>query len=96
MQDNKANTAQQLNHVLTVDNRTRANLTGITAVDSFNERQVTARLAENGIIILGENLTVTKFNTENGTLTVDGVINEVKYVEGTGGKAVRALKKLFR
>lgn len=95
MQDNRAAAAQQ-SHMLTVDNRTRANLTGITAVDSFNERQVVARLSQNGIIITGENLIVTKFNTENGTLTVDGMINEIKYTEGTGGKAVRALKKLFK
>lgn len=82
------------NHGLTLENQSRANFTGIVSVESFNEKQVSVKTAGRSIIISGENLTVSKFNTENGTLAIEGRINEIRYIEK--GKAAGVLKRLFK
>lgn len=82
-------------HTLTLENRSKASLTGILSVDSFNEKQVHVNTAaSNSIVLSGENLTVSKFNTENGTLVIEGKICEVKYIEGKS--AAGLIKKLFK
>ena len=81
-------------HTLTLENRNKASLTGITAVDSFNEKQVVVKMPSSNLIICGENLNVSKFNTDNGTLVVEGMISEIKYSEG--GKAAGVIKRLFK
>lgn len=84
------------NHTLSIENRSKASLTGVTAVDSFNEKQVQAKLGTGSIVITGDGLTVAKFNTENGTLVVDGTINEIKYSDSSGAKAAGVFKRLFQ
>ena len=82
-------------HTLTLENRIKASLTGILAVESFNEKQVSIKTdSECNLIISGDNLTVSKFNTENGTLVVEGKIFDIKYNEGA--KAAGIIKKLFK
>lgn len=95
MENQTLNNQTLNNHNVTIDNRKRVTMTGVIAVESFNEKQVQARLKECGVLVLGESLNVSKFNTENGTLAVDGQINEIKYTQ-TGMKATGLIKKLFK
>jgi sporulation protein YabP len=81
-------------HAVTVENQQRANLTGIVSVESFNEKQVSIKTMSSYLVITGENLNVSKFNTDNGTLVIDGKINEIRYSEK--GKAAGVIKKLFK
>lgn len=81
-------------HTLTLENQQRASLTGIISVESFNEKQVNVKTQTRYLIISGESLNVSKFNTENGTLVVEGNITEVRYTEK--GKTAGIIKKIFK
>jgi sporulation protein YabP len=84
----------QMTHTLTLENQNKASLTGIASVESFNEKQVHMKTVSNtSITLCGENLTISKFNTENGQLVAEGKIIEIRYSEnGTAG----FIKKLFK
>ena len=67
------------NHLLTLDNRRRAALTGVSEVLGFDENQVSL-MTENGEVTLtGEGLHVTKLMLEEGQLAVEGKIDGVIY-----------------
>ena len=66
-------------------------LSGIAAVESFNERQVNIK-RRSAIYNLRENLTVSKFNTERHA-AIEGNITEHQYAEK--GRR-RGYKKLFK
>ena len=89
-----ADNVMEIAHSVTLENQKRASLTGISAVESFNEKEVQIKTGEISLTIFGENLNVSKFNTENGTLVVDGKINEIKYHDNV--KASGVFKKLFK
>ena len=71
--------AAEKNHTLTMENRRRALLTGVSEVLGFDENQVIL-MTENGEIALsGEGLHVTKLMLEDGQLAVEGKIDSVFY-----------------
>ena len=66
-------------HLLTLDNRRRASLTGVNEVLGFDENQVSL-MTENGEVTLtGEGLHVTKLMLDEGQLAVEGKIDGVVY-----------------
>lgn len=81
-------------HSLNLENQKKASLTGINAVESFNEKEVQIKTGETSLTLYGEGLSVSKFNTENGTLVVEGKITEIKY--HNGAKPAGVIKKLFK
>ena len=78
-------------HAVTVENQQRANLTGILSVESFNEKQVSIKTMSSYLVITGENLNVSKFNTDNGTLVIDGQKNEINSSEKEGSGVIKKL-----
>ncbi len=71
------------NHTLSLENRQRAVLTGVSEVLGFDENQVVL-MTENGEIDLtGEGLHVTRLMLEEGQLAVDGKIDGVFYTQRT-------------
>lgn len=71
------------NHTLSVENRSRAVLTGVSEVLGFDENQVSL-MTENGEIALtGEGLHVTRLMLEEGQLAVEGKIDGVFYTQRT-------------
>lgn len=68
-------------HTLTLDNRQRAVLTGVSEVLAFDESQV-ALMTEGGEVALtGEGLHVTKLTLEEGQMAVEGKIDGVVYAQ---------------
>ena len=67
------------NHSLSLENRQRAYLTGVSEVLGFDENQVSL-MTENGEVTLtGEGLHVTRLMLEEGQLAVEGKIDGVQY-----------------
>lgn len=69
------------NHMLTLDNRRRAALTGVSEVMGFDENQVTLLTESGEVIITGEGLHVTKLMVEDGQLAVEGKIDGILYAQ---------------
>ena len=67
------------NHVLTLDNRRRASLTGVSEVLEFDENLVNLRTEDGEVTITGEGLHVTKLMLEEGQLALEGKIDGIQY-----------------
>ena len=78
-------------HTLTLEGRTRARLTGVTAVSCFNDREVVLETGEGEVALLGERLHIEQLNLDDGQLDVTGEIAGVEYNGPVGRKERRGL-----
>ena len=83
----------EMSHSLTLENRERLNLTGISDVDSFNEEEVLAICSCGELSIKGEMLHIEELNLETGTVCVSGKISSFSYSEKFSSSSL--LKRLF-
>lgn len=79
-------------HSLTLEEQKKLSLTGILNVESFNEKEVSLKLADNMLSITGANLNVEKLNVEEGTLTIMGEIGAIRY----SGVKESLMKRIFK
>ncbi len=84
-------TVQIPRHTLTLDGRSRAKLTGVTAVSCFNDREVVLETGEGEVALLGENLHIEQLNLDDGQLDVTGEIVGIEYSEAAKKKERRGL-----
>ena len=70
-------------HTLSMENRQRAQLTGVSEVLGFDEGQVILMTESGEIIQTGEGLHVTHLMLEEGQLAVEGKIDGVFYTQRT-------------
>lgn len=75
MEQNISNRA----HTLTMEGRSRARLTGVSAVNCFNEREIVLETSEGEIALLGEGMHIEQLNLDAGQLDVTGEIMGVEY-----------------
>lgn len=81
-------------HSLTMENRKKLLLNGIVEVVSSLDKMVIAKTTENTLTISGSSLRVTKLSLEDGTLVIDGTIDDIKYTGLTSGKSF--FKRIFK
>jgi sporulation protein YabP/spore cortex biosynthesis protein YabQ len=68
-------------HVLTMENRQKAVISGVRDLDSFNEQEIVFAI-DNGLVILaGQDLHISRLNLDDGQLVVEGLILGVEYHE---------------
>lgn len=66
-------------HMLTLEGRTHARLSGVMAVCCFNEQEIVLETSEGEIALLGEQLHIEQLNLDDGQLDVTGEIAGVEY-----------------
>lgn len=66
-------------HTLTMDGRSRARLTGVTAVNCFNDQEVVLETAEGEVALMGDALHIEQLDLEGGQLDVTGDIAAIEY-----------------
>ena len=66
-------------HVITVESRRKANLTGVTDVLGFDEDCITADTSDGAMTIKGRELHITALDLEKGILVLDGEITDISY-----------------
>lgn len=83
-------------HRISIDNRKKLIITGVTDTDKFDESSVLLYTCMGEIIVKGRNLHVSGLSVENGTMTIEGEIGAVIYgdssVKGPLGFFGRLLK----
>lgn len=72
---------ERKNHTMTLENRHKAHLTGVSEVLGFDENQVTLLTDHGEIALAGEGLHVTKLMLEEGQLSVEGKIDGIAYTQ---------------
>jgi len=83
-------------HMLTLEGRQKAVISGVEGVESFNEQMVVLATTAGMLTLLGEGLHVSGLNLESGQLLVDGEIAALEYDErGRSGKG-SLFSRLFR
>ena len=66
-------------HRLTLDERRRLSLTGVTEVDSFDETTVRLCTNRGPVTIRGEDLLLRSLDPESGQVCVDGTVSAIVY-----------------
>ena len=66
-------------HMLTLEGRTHARLSGVMAVCCFNDQEIVLETSEGEIALLGEQLHIEQLNLEDGQLDVTGEISGIEY-----------------
>jgi sporulation protein YabP len=67
---------------MTVDQRRKAVITGVTDVESFDETAVVLHTHGGRLTLTGSGLHVSSLHLEEGRLTVDGTIDSAAYDGG--------------
>lgn len=94
---NKINNIQpkpQINHSISLENQSKALITGVLEVITATNTGVLCRLSANHLQIAGNNLRVEKLSPEEKMLVITGTVNEIKYISSTTKTGF--FKKLFR
>lgn len=78
-------------HQLTLEGRSRAKLSGVIAVNCFNEQEIVLETSEGEVALLGEGMHIEQLNLEDGQLDVTGAIAGVEYNGPTVKKERRGL-----
>ena len=78
---------------LMLEDRRQLALSGITAVDSFDEQLIQLNSELGGIEICGEGLTIGALDLEQGRVEVSGRIDGVAFVKSREERSVRHKSK---
>ena len=90
----KIQTAQRVHHLF-LEDRKVLSLTGVSDVESFDDKTVIAVTDIGELTVLGANMQITKLNLETGDLSVEGRVDSLTYAENRK-RAGGLFGKLFR
>lgn len=79
-----------------MENRRNLSISGITDVDSFDEKMITLYTQRGELTIKGKDLHIDSMSVETGDMAVTGEICALIYGDGDRKKSVSAIGKLFR
>lgn len=82
-------------HEVSLHGRRQALVTGVQAVDSFNDQMVSLITGAGTLTLLGEGLHISNLNLEDGRLSVEGEISALEYDE-RAARPGGILGRLFR
>ncbi len=74
----------QLPHKLTLDERSRLTMTGVTEVVSFDEDTVVLRTDLGTLIVQGQDLQLKNLSLDGGQVAVDGTVSALIYEQPRG------------
>ena len=84
------------NHNAIMENRRNLTLSGVTDVDSFDERCIALYTQLGELVIRGRDLHINSMSVETGDMTIDGEIWSLNYGDKDKRGSGSFLGKLFR
>ena len=95
--DRKATVLNRQRHQLTLRNRERLSLDGVTNVESFDQEEIVLETDAGQLVVKGEGLHIREFNVEATTLELVGKVRSMEYAEPSAAqKGKGLLSRLFR
>ncbi len=79
-----------------MENRRKLSISGITDVDSFDEKVISLYTQRGELTIKGKDLHIDAMSVETGDMAVTGEICALIYGDGDRKKPVSAIGRLFR
>jgi len=95
IQETEQHTTEKL-HLITLENRKTLNISGITDIDSFDEKEMILYTQMGELTVTGRELHINAISIEEGTLSVEGDIWSLQYGDKDKQSPVSMLGKLFR
>lgn len=98
MEQNKDILMENRKSTLTLENRKKMTLSGVSEIISFNEEQILLISVLGNMDIRGEDLKMTKLDVQNGDVIITGKISYIVYTtdEKKPRKHNGILSKVFR
>ena len=87
---------QKTPHNIILENRHNLSISGITDVDSFDEREICLYTQLGELTILGKELHIDSMSVESGDMTITGDIRSLIYGDEDRHGPLSALGRLFR
>ena len=84
------------NHNIIMENREKANITGVLDIHSFDDELILAETEEGILTIKGYDLKMNKLNLDNNELIVEGKIMALIYSDNTTEKKGGMFGKIFK
>lgn len=66
-------------HTLNIENRTHIFITGAVNVENFDENNMSIETTMGNLNLKGRGMHITKFDTEEGELAIDGEFDSAQY-----------------
>ena len=92
------NQKPEYSHNISIENRKKLNLTGVSQVVTFNENSVVLETIMGTLVIKGNGMKVNKLNVEKGDMSIDGELISFYYSSkgNSSGKKTTLIKKLLK
>lgn len=80
-------------HTIELEDRSKMIITGVNDVSEFSESQVKLKTNMGGLTVKGSNLSITRLNTPDGDVEINGSVDFIQYQnKQNGGFLARLLK----
>ena len=89
------NTVQRTHHAI-LENREKLMLSGVTAIESFDDRAVILYSQRGELVILGRGLHMQQLSVESGEVTVEGEVQAMRYGDRDRSRPEGFLRRLLR
>ncbi len=73
-------------HKLSLDDRSRLNVTGVQDVESFDEQTVVLYTTQGTLVVRGSGLHLKLLSLEGGQVSVDGQVDSLTYEDDAPGR----------
>lgn len=82
-------------HVISLRNRKRMDLTSVKSIERFNQEEFAVRTSQGHLSIKGEELRIVHLDVDKGLLTLEGHVKVFQYDEEEEEQGKNFLHKLF-
>ena len=82
-------------HLVTVRNRKRMDMTSVKEIERFDQEEFYIRTSQGYLLIRGEELRIVHLDVDKGLLTLEGNVKMLQYDEEENGSTKGFLHKLF-
>lgn len=86
----------ELPHNVIMEGRERLSISGVEDVESFDEETVVVYTSKGMLIVKGSDLHIEKLSLDGGELSVEGLIDSLRYEEESSGGGGGLFSRLFR
>lgn len=81
---------------LIIENRRKTTVSGVTDVDSFDDKTLCVYTSQGRITFRGEGLHIASLSLEIGEVSFDGRVDGITYRDGVSHRNESFIKRLFR
>ena len=94
-QESNRYTISSGDHLVTVRNRKRMDMTSIKSIERFDQEEFLIHTSQGQLLIRGEELRIVHLDVDKGLLTLEGDVKALQYDDADSGLSKGLLHKLF-